>query len=57
MMLNAVSPCQHRELILWSDESPEALGGLNDTISLEGSGDKEWSGRTKSNNSFDRSAS
>jgi hypothetical protein len=32
-----------------------ALGKWNGTTSLEGSGNEEWLGRTKSNNSFDRS--
>ncbi len=33
-----------------------AVGTLNDTINAEGSRSQEWSRRTKSNNSFDRSA-
>ena len=34
-----------------------AVGKMNDTINHESSDKEEWSGRTKSNNSFDRSAS
>jgi hypothetical protein len=33
-----------------------AVGTSDDTISREGSGNEEWQRRTKSNNSFDRSA-
>jgi hypothetical protein len=32
-----------------------AVGMMNDKISREGSGNKEWQRRTKSNNSFNRS--
>jgi hypothetical protein len=32
-----------------------ALRVLNDTINREGSGNKQWQRRTKSNNSFNRS--
>jgi hypothetical protein len=35
-----VSLAQHRELIVWSDESPEALGKFNDRINSEGLGEK-----------------
>jgi hypothetical protein len=54
--LNALSPLKHRALICWLDESPQAVGASDDTIRRESSGNEEWSRRTKSNNSFDRSA-
>src|SRR5215210_796174 len=50
--LNAVSPRQRRTLNPWSDESPKAVGELNDTINSESLGELEWWSRTKSNNSF-----
>jgi hypothetical protein len=55
-MVNGVSFAQQRELMLWSDESPEALVELNDKLKDERLGEKEWRGRTKSNNSFNPTA-